>query len=65
MIKANNTGQLETLLKETLKQIEDQFRIQVIEYGVGPITESDVALAEKVGATILAFDVPIQLMAEG
>ena len=42
IIKASTVGTLETLLKETEKHIKGTYRINVIDYAVGPITEGDL-----------------------
>ncbi len=57
LIKASSTGALETLLQETEKKLGGLYRISIIESGVGPVTEKDLATAESCNATILAFDV--------
>lgn len=42
IIKSNQAGTLETLLTETQKIIGSHYQIQVIDSGVGPITEADI-----------------------
>lgn len=43
MIKASSAGVLETLLKEAEKVVGTQnYRISIIDYSVGPITEGDM-----------------------
>lgn len=42
IIKASTAGTLETLLQETDKLIQGIYRINVIDYSVGPITEGDL-----------------------
>jgi translation initiation factor IF-2 len=42
IIKASTAGTLETLLQETDKLIKGIYRINVIDYSVGPITEGDM-----------------------
>lgn len=58
IIKASTAGALETLLKETEKFVKGIYRINIIDYGVGPITEGDMQNARSSGAVILGFDVP-------
>ena len=57
IIKASTAGVLETLLKETDKHIKGIYRVNVIDYSVGPITEGDLSNAAQTGAVILGFDV--------
>ena len=42
IIKASTAGTLETLLQEADKFIKGVYRINVIDYSVGPITEGDL-----------------------
>ena len=58
IIKASTAGTLETLLQETDKLIKGLYRVNVIDYSVGPITESDLNNAQQTGAVVLGFDVP-------
>jgi translation initiation factor IF-2 len=58
IIKANMAGTLETIMQETDKIIAQNYQMQVIETGVGPISEKDVAQAVSTNAKIIAFDVP-------
>lgn len=58
IIKASTAGTLETLLKETEKITLGVYRINIIDYSVGPITEGDLANAASTGAVIVGFDVP-------
>lgn len=57
IIKASTAGTLETLLQETDKLIKGIYRVNVIDYSVGPITEGDLNNAHQTGAVILGFDV--------
>ena len=50
---------METLLTEAQKIIGNQFKIQVVSSGVGPITEKDLTEAQSVGAVLFGFDVPV------
>jgi len=59
MLKASSAGTLETLLKEAEKIVgQNNYRISIIDYSVGPVTEGDMTNAAQTGAVILAFDVP-------
>ena len=58
IVKASTAGCLETLLQETDKLVKGIYRINVIDYSVGPITEGDLNNAHQTGAVILGFDVP-------
>lgn len=58
IVKTNMAGQLETILVETEKIIGGVYQIQIIDTGVGPITEADVANAASTNAKIIGFDVP-------
>jgi len=42
IIKANQSGSLETLLTETVKIIGQSYQVSILESGVGPITEADI-----------------------
>lgn len=42
MIKSSTAGSLETILKEAKKVIKNNYRINIIETGVGPVTEGDL-----------------------
>lgn len=57
IIKSNQAGSLETLLTETQKIIAGNYQMQIIETGVGPITEADIANAASTNAIIIGFDV--------
>lgn len=58
ILKASTAGVLETLLTETDKLITGLYRVNVIDYSVGPITEGDLSNASQTGAVIFGFDVP-------
>lgn len=57
IVKASTAGTLETLLSEVDKMIKGIYRINVIDYSVGPITEGDLSNAAQTGAVIFGFDV--------
>lgn len=53
VIKADVEGTLEALLASFSSEVN------VIQSGVGPVTDNDIFLAQEAGATIYAFDVPV------
>ena len=57
IIKTNQAGVLETILTETEKIVGPHYQIQVVESGVGPISEADISSAISTGSKIIAFDV--------
>lgn len=59
VIKAAQAGSLETLVMEAESIIGNQFKVQVVSTGVGPITEKDLNEASQIGATLFGFDVPV------
>lgn len=59
VIKASQAGALETLLAEAQKIIGNNFKINVVDTGVGPLTERDLATASQTGAIIFGFDVAV------
>lgn len=59
ILKAPSSGALETVLKEVNKTIMGNEKLSIIDAGVGPISESDVTVAEQAGAFIFSFDVPV------
>ena len=64
ILKASTAGVLETLLTETDKLIKGLYRVNVIDYQVGPITEGDLSNAAQTGAVIFGFDVPCNPMVQ-
>ena len=50
-------GSVEALLDVLDSYTSTQCKLDVIHYGVGPVTEGDVKLAEPFGAVIYAFNV--------
>ena len=50
-------GTLETIMTETQKIIGGIYQISVIDSGVGPITDADIANASSTNARIIGFDV--------
>merc|ERR1719238_427341 len=59
IIKAAQAGALETLLKEADRIIGQNFKIQIVESGVGPLNEQDLNSAHQTGAIIFGFDIPV------
>lgn len=57
ILKASTAGTLETLMQEVEKVIKGIYRINVIDYSVGPITEGDLSNASSTGGVIFGFDV--------
>ncbi len=63
ILKASSAGTLETLLTEAEKVVgSNNYRISIIDYSVGPVTEGDMSNAQQSGAIILGFDVPCSPM---
>lgn len=62
ILKASTAGVLETLLTETDKLIRGLYRVNIIDYQVGPITEGDLTNAAQTGAVVFGFDVPCNPM---
>ncbi|MGN6504208.1 MAG: translation initiation factor IF-2, partial [Tepidisphaeraceae bacterium] len=57
IVKADVQGSIETLQKTITDQNTDEVRVKVIHAGVGPISESDVELADASKAVIIGFHV--------
>jgi translation initiation factor IF-2 len=57
IIKADVQGSVETLEKAVLEANTDEVKVRVIHAAVGPITESDVELADASKAVIIGFNV--------
>jgi translation initiation factor IF-2 len=57
IIKASSAGTLETLIHELDKRFRNSSTLQLIDYGIGPISEGDMANAVKTEAVIFGFDV--------
>jgi len=65
VIKASQAGALETLLTEAAKIIGSNFKIHVVDAGVGPLTEQDLNTASQTGAVIFGFDIPVPANVQG
>jgi translation initiation factor IF-2 len=59
IIKASQTGVLETLLIEADNIIQDQFQINIVNTGIGPLVEKDLHEAQQMGAIIFGFDIQV------
>lgn len=57
ILKTDVRGSLEALLSALDELSTDEVKVKVISSGVGPITESDVVLAESSEAVLLGFNV--------
>ncbi|MBC7782251.1 MAG: translation initiation factor IF-2, partial [Burkholderiales bacterium] len=57
IIKADVQGSVETLQKTVIDQNTDEVRVKVIHAAAGPISESDVELADASNAVIIGFHV--------
>ena len=57
VLKADVRGSLEALLAALNELSTDEVKVRVISSGVGPISESDVTLAESSEAVLLGFNV--------
>ena len=64
IVKSDVAGSLEAI-KKTLSEISNPgLKIKIISEGVGPVSESDAAMAAATGALILAFRIAISLPAK-
>lgn len=59
IVKADVDGSLMSLVQSIELIGNEDVRAEIVGRGVGPISESDVALAESTGATILGFNVSV------
>jgi len=57
LIKADVQGSAEAIVQALEKLSTDEVAANVIHYGVGAISESDVSLAQAAGAVVLGFNV--------
>ncbi|KAK6537930.1 hypothetical protein TWF694_010826 [Orbilia ellipsospora] len=57
IIKADVAGSVEAVAAQVLSVANDELRTKVIRSGVGPLTESDIYMAETTGAYCLTFNV--------
>jgi translation initiation factor IF-2 len=64
IIKADVQGSAEAIVGSLLKLSTDEVKVKVIHSAVGGITESDVTLAQTVGAIIIGFNVRANVQAK-
>jgi len=57
VVKADVQGSAEAIVQAMEKIGNDEVRVRVLHYGVGAITETDVALAEASNAPVIGFNV--------
>ncbi|HJD55605.1 MAG TPA: translation initiation factor IF-2 [Rickettsia endosymbiont of Pyrocoelia pectoralis] len=57
IIKGDVHGSVEAIASSLLKLPNDEVKLRILHSGVGPITESDVSLADASSAIILGFNV--------
>jgi translation initiation factor IF-2 len=57
LVKADVQGSAEAIVQAMEKIGNEEFRVRVLHYGVGAITETDVGLAEASGAPVIGFNV--------
>ncbi|HNX98263.1 MAG TPA: translation initiation factor IF-2, partial [Candidatus Aminicenantes bacterium] len=57
LLKADNFGSSEVLTALLQKKSSDRLKIEIIQSGIGNITEGDVLMASTAGAVIFAFNV--------
>ena len=60
LVKADVQGSAEAIVQAMEKIGNDEVRVRVLHSGVGAITETDVGLAEAVGAPVIGFQRPCQ-----
>ncbi|MCA9001246.1 MAG: translation initiation factor IF-2, partial [Planctomycetes bacterium] len=59
IVRADVQGSLEAIRYEVSKLVHDEVEFKIVHSGVGPITESDVALGITSEATLIAFQVGV------
>ncbi|EPS44587.1 hypothetical protein H072_1378 [Dactylellina haptotyla CBS 200.50] len=57
IIKADVAGSVEAVSAQVLSVANEEVRTKIIRSGVGPLSESDIAMAETTGAYCLTFNV--------
>jgi translation initiation factor IF-2 len=57
IIKADVTGSIEAILHELAKSTHERVALQIVDEGVGAVSEGDVKTAQAGGAMIIAFHV--------
>ncbi len=66
IVRADTTGSLEAILQETARLGDDFSRINIVQSGIGTISEGDVktALAGTIPGIVIGFNVGIDAMAD-
>jgi len=59
VIKADVQGSLEAIRNILTKLGSEEVRVKIVALGVGPVSESDVAMAEASKALVIGFRVPV------
>ncbi|KAF3907117.1 hypothetical protein ABW21_db0203924 [Orbilia brochopaga] len=57
IVKADVAGSVEAVAAQVLSVANDEIRTKIIRSGVGPLTESDINMAQSTGAYCLTFNV--------
>ncbi|EWC45552.1 hypothetical protein DRE_05410 [Drechslerella stenobrocha 248] len=57
IVKADVAGSVEAVSAQVLSVANDELRTKIIRSGVGPLTSSDIAMAQSTGAYCLTFNV--------
>uniref|UniRef100_A0A7S3WMZ4 Translation initiation factor IF- 2 domain-containing protein n=1 Tax=Emiliania huxleyi TaxID=2903 RepID=A0A7S3WMZ4_EMIHU len=65
LLKAESFGSLEAAREGLSHFPSTRVELKLVREGVGPVTESDVQLAQSVGAQVIAFNVPLESKAAG
>ncbi len=59
VVKADVDGSLSSVVQSLEMLKNEEVRVDIVGSGVGPISESDIGLAESTGATIIGFGVTV------
>ncbi len=57
IVKTDVSGSVDAIIHELSKQTHEKVVIRILSSGVGPVSETDVKLAQASGATIIAFNI--------
>lgn len=60
IVKSSSEGSLEAILNSLGKIKEDEYRVNVVDSGVGNISLKDVELAELSGSIVIGFEIEIE-----
>ena len=60
IVKSSSEGSLEAILNSLSKIKEDEYRVNVVDSGVGNVSLKDVELAELSGSIVIGFEVEIE-----